>query len=105
MNKLIIKSKMVTLNEYINYERSNRFKASAIKKKITTNIKLECFASYNSEFKINKFGKYDLLIHWNGWNRSDSDNIYFQSKFILDGVVNSGKLIDDSKKYINNINN
>ena len=33
-------------------------------------------------------------------NRRDTDNIYGGLKYILDGMVNAGIIVDDSRKYV-----
>jgi hypothetical protein len=56
--------------------------------------------------KINKVGFYNMIINWHVTNNKiDSDNVFFAVKFILDGLVKSGTLNGDGRKYIKNINN
>ena len=48
--------------------------------------------------------QYDVICRWTtGSARSDSDNVYFAIKFILDGVVAAGALPGDGFKHIRNI--
>lgn len=92
--------KLPTLNEYINAERRNRFIAAKIKKEATNKIKLLTRAQTRK--KLHRM--YDLEITWTVTDkRVDSDNIFFSIKFILDGIVESGVLISDSRKYVRNI--
>lgn len=99
--KYIITSKLPTLNEYIDTERSNRYAASTMKKKFT-DICSGCALQIKN--KINKTGFYNLIINWHVTdNKIDSDNIFFAVKFILDGLVKSGTLKGDGRKYIGNI--
>ena len=58
---LVLNYQLPTLNEYINIERSNRFKAAAAKKKHTTNVYL--FA-VSSDLKLDHSKKYDIKIIW-----------------------------------------
>jgi hypothetical protein len=92
-----ITSKLITLNEYINLERSNKYTAAKVKKSITNNIALECRDYPKIE------GLNNVLINWFIPNRRiDHDNISFCKKFIFDGLKKAGVIKDDSPKYINN---
>lgn len=87
--------RFVSLNEYINKERMNRYAAAAIKKKETAvaedamrelkPIEEECTVRF-TWYLTNK--------------RRDLDNIAFAKKFILDGAVKAGILQNDSVKYV-----
>ena len=99
--KYAIKEHLITLNEYINAERKNKFLAAKLKKQNTLICKLYANKLKN---KINPNGLYDLQITWNVLNnRQDADNIYFAVKFILDGLVGAGILKNDGRKNIRNI--
>lgn len=103
MPKYTITTQLPTLNEYIDAERSNRYAASTMKKKFT-----DVCAGYALQIKnkINKVGFYNMIINWHVTNNKiDSDNVFFAVKFILDGLVKSGTLNGDGRKYIKNINN
>ena len=92
--------KLPTLNEYINAERRNRFVAAKIKKDATNTVKLLTMAQTRQKLH----GMYDLELIWTAVNkRTDADNIYFGVKFILDGIVESGVLVSDSRKHVRNI--
>lgn len=94
-----ILSKLPTLNEYIEAERTNRFMASALKKKYT-----KLCAGYALQMPKLPDALYDLHIHWQvDNNRHDSDNIYYACKYLIDGVVSAGKLRGDGRKFIRNI--
>lgn len=61
---------------------------------------------YIRHFKIKKVDKHPIKIKidWYEKNRRrDIDNITFATKFILDGIVKTEILQDDSQKYINEI--
>ena len=95
-------SKLPTLNEYIDAERSNRFIAAKIKKTTTNNIRLEALSQTRDKFE----GLYDVRITWHrANNRQDSDNIYFSAKFLFDGLVEAKILSGDGRKHIRHINN
>lgn len=94
---MIIKTKMLTLNKYINAERSNKMIAANIKRKTTNSIALECI-----EEKPLK-GMYDVEFIWyKANNREDHDNIAFCKKYILDGLKKAGIIKDDSPRHIRN---
>lgn len=93
--KIKIDYQFTTLNEYINAERTNKFKASAIKKKETDIIR--------NFVTGNKVDKYPIKItfYWHLKDkRKDLDNIAFAKKFILDGLVKYGVLKNDGLNYI-----
>ena len=90
------------LNNYINAERSNRFKASKIKKEQTAIVAFECKKLINQGLKIDqKDMPLDFEFHWFMKNkRKDKDNIVFAKKFIFDGMIASGLLENDGWKEI-----
>lgn len=92
--------KLPTLNEYIDIERTNKFKAHALKTKFTMKIRLMTLSQTRT--KIN--GLNDLSIQWIRTNkRHDADNVFFGVKFLLDGIVAAHVLPGDDRKYIRNI--
>lgn len=96
-----ITTKLPTLNEYINLERTNKYAAAAFKKKFTKVCATNALVVKN---KLNQDAVYSLIINWTtDNNRSDADNIYFGVKFILDGLVESGALENDNRKHIKDI--
>ena len=98
-NKYTIAGELADLNTYINAERTNRFIAASIKKKATSLCQEAA-----SGLEIEMGGLYDVSIDWFVKdNRKDSDNIFFATKFILDGLVLSGKICGDGRRYIRNI--
>ena len=100
-NKFTIRERLITLNEYIKIERNNRYTAGNVKKKFTALAE-----KYAKEMMVLDAGLYDLEITWNVTsNREDPDNVYFAIKFILDGVVDAGRLPNDNRRYIRHISN
>ena len=96
--KFVIKGRLVSLNEYINAERSNRYAAAKLKKDqqalISWSIKqynLKPVTNYPVKLKITWYEKN---------NRRDADNVAFAKKFIQDALVVAGIFKDDSRKYI-----
>lgn len=99
MYRLILNTSFVDLNEYINAERMNRYKAASIKKEQTNKVH---FLAIEQKFKLEP-GSYDVRFLWHKPNnRKDHDNISFSKKFILDGLVSAGVLPGDSPRYIRN---
>jgi len=99
MNKLILNMSFVSLNEYIDAERSNRHKAAKIKKQQTNSV---YYLTRSQKFRIEQ-KKHDVIFTWFTPNeRKDHDNICFAKKFILDGIVKAGVLPNDNPKYIRN---
>ena len=95
--KLTIQGELTDLNTYVNKERANRFAAAAIKEKETNRVYWEC--------KSQKIGRVTppivLECHWFTKNlRKDADNIAFGKKFILDGLVKAGVLLDDKRDMV-----
>ena len=87
--------RFVSLNEYVDRERANRYAAASIKKKETS----------VAEEAMKELQPIDEPCHirfvWHLTNkRRDLDNIAFAKKFILDGAVKAGILENDGVKYI-----
>lgn len=90
-----IDMKLPSLNEYITECRRNRYAGNAMKREIQNVI-----AFYISD--LPEFTKpVRIGFHWIEDNRRrDLDNIAFGKKFILDALVECGKLQGDSQKYV-----
>lgn len=83
------------LNTYIRAERGNRFMAAKIKKTETERVIWELAHPE----KI--VGRAVISFDWYTKNeRKDPDNVSFAKKFILDGMVVSGLLENDTRKCI-----
>lgn len=97
--EFLILSKLPTLNEYIDVERGNKFKAAKQKNKFT-----KLCTSYALLLPKMPQQLYDVDIFWTVENdKTDADNVFFAVKFILDGVKAAGKLSDDNRKNIRHI--
>lgn len=102
MIKIVIEQELMDLNNYINAERSNRFMASKIKKEqtaiVSNVIKKEMVAGLiikEEHFPL------DFEFHWFMKNkRKDKDNIVFAKKFLFDGMIDSGLIVNDGWKEI-----
>ena len=85
----------ITLNEYVNVCRTNKFKAAKYKADIEREIGfyLMKMPRWNNPIKIH--------FHWvEGNKKRDLDNISFSKKFILDAMVKMNKLKDDNRKCV-----
>lgn len=86
--------KLPSLNEYINECRKNRYAGANMKRKVQNDI-----APYL--YKIPKLTKVKIDFTWiEGNKRRDYDNICYAKKFILDALVELGKLKDDDRKNV-----
>jgi hypothetical protein len=97
--RIVIKTPLMTLNEYINLERGNRYAAAARKKALTTAVAWEA----RSQTRERLEGLYDVSVYWLVSGRHDPDNIFFGIKFILDGLVTSATLPNDDPSTIRHI--
>ncbi|MDY3973468.1 MAG: hypothetical protein SOY76_02400 [Veillonella caviae] len=95
MIKIRLDLEYPSLNEYIQAERSNRFKGAKLKKTYTDATQM-MVARYRGAVK----SKADIHFEWHTSRKVDPDNLDFARKFILDGFVKAGVLIDDNQKYI-----
>lgn len=96
--KFVIQGALPGLNEYIEAERSSRYAASAMKKKVQHTIAQVCRAQHPKARFQNP-----VRMHYTWYEkdlRRDCDNIAFAKKFIQDAFVQAGILIDDSRRYI-----
>lgn len=89
--------KFPSLNDYIAKERIHRQVAAKMKKEwtdlVTIEVKKRRLKPFNSSVAI--------TFEWYEENaKRDPDNIIFAKKFLLDGIVKSGLLPNDSQKWI-----
>lgn len=93
--QVVIPLKLPSLNEYVNACRTNKFAGGKMKKDAQRDISifLKRLPTYKAPVRIR--------FHWVEKNaKRDLDNIAFAKKFILDALVESGKLVDDSRKWV-----
>lgn len=96
--QIVINHELPTLNRYIGAERTNRYIAAKIKKAATD---LVAYSVRDIE-PINY--QADYTFTWFRPNkRSDPDNIAFAQKFVFDGLMEAGKLPNDSMRYVRSI--
>ena len=90
---------LTTLNKYTGANRANKFSGGGIKKQQTNAV---MFLAMEQRFKLPE-GRFDVHFEWHKPNNMmDHDNIAFCKKFILDGIVASKAIKDDSPRFINN---
>ena len=87
--------KLPSLNEYISAINRSRYEGNAMKQSVQNDIAI--FIK-----RLPRFEKPVVIhFHWiEGNKRRDYDNIAFAKKFILDALVNCGKLKDDNRKCV-----
>nr|WP_308439765.1 endodeoxyribonuclease [Lacticaseibacillus sp. 53-4] len=92
---VMIPMPLLTLNQYIEIERGNRFGGAAEKKRTTT------IATEYTLLAMRKGVRFDwgkpLRFDWFWYDRrTDPDNIAFQHKFVFDGMMAAGFLTNDN---------
>lgn len=95
--EFIIQGRLSGLNEIVLENRKNRFAGAVLKKKETE--RCANFILYN---KVPHFQNPVIISFF--WiepdRRRDPDNIRAGCKFILDALVQTGRLKGDSRKYV-----
>lgn len=95
MIKIRLDIEYPSLNEYIQAERSNKYKAANLKKEYTCKT-MAASLKYKGAVK----SKADIHFEWHTSRKVDPDNLDFARKFILDGFVKAGVLINDNQNYV-----
>lgn len=98
-NVIVIPLPLMSLNQYIQSERGNRFGGAKVKKQATATCQLAVKAAMNKGVRFS----WDLPLQfdWYWYNkRTDPDNIAFQHKFIFDGMMAAGFLDNDNWAHI-----
>lgn len=92
---------MYGLNEYINAERTNRYKAASLKRQAESDV-LEALYEAKQKGTLHSHRKpCELWITFIEPNhRRDLDNISFAVKAIQDAMVKAGVFPDDSTRFI-----
>lgn len=85
---------LAKLNEHDGANRSNRFAGAALKKRMTELVAAQCGTLRPIT------GPVIITFYWHYSSRHDFDNIRFACKYVLDGMVHSGKLPNDNQKYV-----
>ena len=90
--RLILLGKLPSLNEHDKANRANRYVGASMKKTYTDGVFWDCRAQ-KLEAILRPVA---IVCTWYRTNkRSDPDNICFAKKYILDGLVKAGILMDD----------
>ena len=88
---------MVTLNHYINAERTNKYMGAVIKKLETERVYWAC---KEQKLKPYKGVPREVIFSWyHKDSRKDFDNVEFAQKFIWDGLVMAKVLKSDGQKH------
>lgn len=92
-----IDGKLSGLNDYIDACRSNKYKGAMLKKREQTYCMWYIMAQLPEEIKA----PVRVTFRWGEPNmKRDLDNICFAKKFILDALVQSGRLKNDGWKDV-----
>jgi len=93
--KITIPGELPDLSTYVNAERGNRFAGARIKKDATEMVQ---WSATRAPLCI---GQVVVRFTWYTKNeKKDADNVAFAKKFVLDGLVNAGVLINDSRRFV-----
>lgn len=95
---IVVPGQLPGLNEYVSAERTNRYKAAAVKRQ--TEQRITC--AIKAQARGTHFHK-PVVMHyrWYEPNRKrDKDNVAFAKKFVQDALVKSGVLENDGWKNI-----
>jgi len=96
--KFTIHGRLPSLNEYINAERTNRYKAAKLKKDLQERIGAEIRAANIKPVQVSVTLVYTF---YEANRRRDKDNIAAVAhKFVQDSLVNEGIIFDDGWDYI-----
>jgi hypothetical protein len=91
--------RLPTLNEYMNVERGNRYKAAAWKRETEDKIFYTCFAG--NKVPVTFVTPVTISFWWHLKDRRlDWDNVMFGQKFILDSLVGHKIIPNDGQKWI-----
>lgn len=95
MTTVCIPYKFPSLNDYIRECRTNKYSGNKLKKKVQKDIKPYIM-------QLPKFEKSVIVnfIWVEGNKRRDVDNVAFAKKFVLDAMVECGKLPNDNVRFV-----
>lgn len=97
VDKLTIPLPLMTQNEYTNATRSNKFAGSKIKKEMTGICAQHSRVAKNKGLVVET--PFKATFEWFMKDkRQDLDNIAFQKKFILDGMIKAKLIENDGYK-------
>lgn len=103
-NFFTIPEKLPSLNEYVNANRTSKFKGGAFKHKVQKNIcNYIIIARNQGTLRPIKKPCEIYMDFTEKTHKRDVDNIQSSQKFILDAMVDMHILPDDSPKYVKQI--
>lgn len=101
MSQIVLDYRFTSLNDYILAERSNRHVAAKIKRDETEVVRKIAKSNIDNGFEPVDRYPIDVTFMWyRKDSKTDPDNIAFAKKFILDGLILAGVLINDGWKQI-----
>ena len=101
IDRVTVKGRMIGLNEYINAERTNKYKAAQLKRDAEEEVTLALVEAYRAGTLHSHISPCELWITWVEPNhRRDLDNISFGTKAIQDAMVRAGVFPDDDTRCI-----
>lgn len=101
LDRVIIKGRLTGLNDYVNAERTNKFKAAKMKTEAEDIVTLALIRAAEQGTLHSHKNQCELWITWVEPNhRRDLDNVSFATKFIQDAMVRAEVFPDDGSKYI-----
>ena len=93
--RLVIPYKFPSLNDYVKANRTNKFMGAKMKRDVQNDIGY--FLMMLPKFERPIF----ITFTWTEGNRKrDPDNIAFAKKFILDGLIETEKIENDTFQWI-----
>lgn len=95
MQRIMIRGKLPSLNEYIDTCRRNAFAAASMKRSIEQGVAWQVI-------KMKPLGEpcYFVFTWYEETKRRDKDNVSTARKFIFDALQKAGKLKNDNNRYI-----
>ena len=101
LDRVVINGRLIGLNDYVNAERTNKYKAAQIKRDTEDQITLALLQAAEAGTLHSHTDPCELWITWVEPNhRRDIDNVSFATKMIQDAMVKAGVFPDDNTKYI-----
>lgn len=97
----MIKHKLPSLNDYTAACRSNKYVGAKFKQEVEEVIGWAIKQALTSKSLHKPKAAVMVRFEWHERTKKrDADNIASAKKFILDALVKSGVLVDDSRKYV-----
>ena len=105
MNTFVIKAKLPSLNDVIAKNRANRYLGNQFKKDIEQVIGWAIKQALTMKTLKPVQKPCVIYIDWHeATKKRDVDNIQSSQKFVLDAMVQNEILINDSRRYVKQVN-